>query len=66
MYAQKCVQLGINYIPVPERALSADGFLRPEHFGEDSTHANSAYGRVILDALETRLGEKFMAWNSFG
>lgn len=66
MYAQKCVQLGIDYIPVPEQALSADGFLRPEHFGEDSTHANPAYGRVILDALEARLGEKFMAWNSFG
>lgn len=66
MYAEKCAELGIDYIRVPDQALSVGGFLRPEHFGEDSTHANSTYGRIILDLLEARLGEKFMAWNSFG
>jgi hypothetical protein len=66
MYADKCAALGIDYVRVPESAISANGFLKPEHFGADSTHANAAYGRAILDAIEARLGRKFMAWNSFG
>jgi len=66
MYADKCLELGIDYMRVPEPAISADGFLKPEHFGSDSTHANAAYGRIILDTIEARLGQKFMAWNSFG
>lgn len=66
MYAQKCEELGIDYINVPERAISADGFLPPEFFGSDSTHANAAYGRMILDSIEARLGRKLVAWNCFG
>jgi hypothetical protein len=66
MYNDTCRTIGIDYMPVPATAVSDDGFLKPEHFGEDSTHANPAYGRLILDALEARLGQKFMAWNCFG
>lgn len=66
MYADKCRELGIEYMPVPAQAISSDGFLKPEHFGSDSTHANSAYGRIILNAIEDRLGQKLIAWNSFG
>ncbi|WP_186208725.1 hypothetical protein [Burkholderia gladioli] len=66
MYAEKCDELGIDYMAVPERAVTADGFLPSEYFGQDSTHANAAYGRVILDLIETRLGKKLVAWNCFG
>lgn len=66
MYSEKCNALGIDYVRVPEAGVTAEGFLKPAHFGADSTHANSVYGRLILDMLETRIGRKFTAWNSFG
>ena len=66
MYAKKCSELAIEYIGVPRTGISDEGFLAPSHYGADSTHANSAYGRLILDLLELRVGGKFDAWNSFG
>jgi hypothetical protein len=66
MYADKCAELGIDYMRVPESAIGDDGFLKPEHYGQDSTHANADYGRVILDSIEAGLGRRLNAWNSFG
>lgn len=66
MYADECQRLNIEYLRVPPDGLSDTGFLRPEHYGVDSTHANADYGRLILQMLEQRLGRKFLAWNSFG
>lgn len=66
MYQKTCSELGIEYMKVPPSAIDGSGFLKPEHYGPDSTHANALYGNVIIDALESRFGCKFVGWNSFG
>src|SRR4029078_4023590 len=42
---------GIGFVPVPLDSLDADGFLRRDFYGQDVTHANSDYGRLVLRDL---------------
>ena len=51
--AETCLDLGIEYIPVPTESLVGGRFLRPELF-QDATHANGAYGELILSQIEER------------
>jgi len=39
---------GAVYIGAPEETMDADGFLKEEYWSRDITHANSAYGRLML------------------
>lgn len=45
-------ELGIQLLPPPLPTITPDGFLKPEYFGKDASHANSAYGEALLDQIE--------------
>jgi hypothetical protein len=49
---------GVDYLPAPAGAQDAMGFLRPEYWAGDVTHANAAYGILFMDAIAQRLGLK--------
>ena len=41
-------ELGIIPLSDPPRARTAAGFLHPDYWGDDATHANPAYGALML------------------
>lgn len=43
--------VGNRYLPAPEEAFDADGFLRIE-YAADPTHGNEAYGALLIRAIE--------------
>ncbi len=43
--ARKC---GAVYVGAPEETMDDDGFLKEEYWSRDITHANPAYGRLML------------------
>lgn len=47
---EKMSEIGIPFVGVPADAVDADGFLRPELYG-DGFHASAAYGALMLDSL---------------
>jgi hypothetical protein len=49
-----CCELGIRVMMPPERALDSKGFLRPEYYARDATHANWLYGERVLREIEDR------------
>jgi hypothetical protein len=50
--------LGAELIGVPPEAITPDGFLVPRYCAHaDPTHANSAYGRLVLDQMLAFCGE---------
>lgn len=52
---------GVPFVPVPEAARTADGFLRMELAAADATHASWYYGEIMLEDLLTACvhGEAF-------
>jgi hypothetical protein len=46
-----CREMGIELIEPPPGTQSNDGFLFPQYHANDATHANAAYGRLVLDQL---------------
>jgi hypothetical protein len=51
---QFCSSLDIEVMPPPAAAVDAEGYLGPDYYADDATHANAAYGELILDTIETR------------
>lgn len=51
--AHLCQQWGIGFLPAPQEAMDADGFLKPDYYADDATHANAAYGELVLRQLES-------------
>ena len=47
-----CDELGVCLVPAPKQAVSADGFLQPQYYADDASHANAAYGELVLRQLE--------------
>jgi hypothetical protein len=43
-----CARMGIGYVPAPNSANDAEGFLHPR-YEEDGVHANAAYGALVLE-----------------
>ncbi len=43
-----CEEFGIEVLPPPPAALDEEGFLAPEYYASDATHANPAYGELVL------------------
>ena len=52
IYRETARALGMAWLPPPGAALTPDGYLRPDLWDEDPTHANARYGALYLDALE--------------
>lgn len=48
-------KMGIEDCPVPPQALDDRGFLAKSFFARDITHANEAYGRLLLECFESLL-----------
>lgn len=46
-----CETIGVNFIDVPARAIDKDGFLLPDYCQNDPTHANKAYGALVLQQV---------------
>ena len=44
--------LGVRLLPPPEGTQTPEGFLKPEYYRNDATHANAAYGELALRQLE--------------
>lgn len=41
----------MRFLPVPAGSLSGEGYLAEEYYGSDVTHANEAYGALVLDQI---------------
>ncbi len=48
-------RIGATFVPVPASAQTADGCLKPEYSMADSSHANGAFGALMLDEIEAAL-----------
>lgn len=48
---QVCAEWGVGFLPAPASARTQEGFLKPELYAADGTHANSAYGALVLKQL---------------
>ncbi|MBO0662528.1 GSCFA domain-containing protein [Jiella sp. CQZ9-1] len=46
-----CAEIGVKFLPNPEGTRNADGFLEPAYYGRDSSHANVAYGGLVVEQL---------------
>ena len=45
----------VQMLPVPQAAMTPDGFLHPDYYGPDATHANAAYGALVLEQIAATL-----------
>jgi hypothetical protein len=55
MMRETADRLAVEFWPVSALAMTDEGYLRREYWGEDATHANAAYGALMLDDYEMRL-----------
>lgn len=46
---------GVRTLPVPRKALTAEGYLADAFLAKDMAHANERYGKLILDKLVYRM-----------
>ena len=49
-----CGELGIEIFPPPAAAVDSAGFLASDYYANDATHANYAYGELLIREVETR------------
>lgn len=47
-----CENYGIDIVPPPPASITPAGFLSEDYYGSDVTHANAAYGKLVLEQLE--------------
>ena len=60
---QECLQetaeaAGAQFLAIPAGAQDPDGLLMPEYCAPDATHANAAYGRLVVHALHALVGAR--------
>ena len=48
LIAEAATRHGACFIPVPDELRDKEGFLKPEHWANDVTHANEVYGDIML------------------
>lgn len=51
IYRDACKELGITYVPAPEKALDRDGMLDARAWSIDPVHANAWYGHFVLEQI---------------
>lgn len=49
-----CGKLSVRFLEAPEQALDEKGFLKRDYYNRDATHANAAYGALVLDGIVTK------------
>lgn len=52
LLAEVCAELGIEIMMPPAETLDEDGYLAPEFYANDATHANIAFGEQLVAAIE--------------
>jgi hypothetical protein len=52
MFRQDANRHRVEFLPVPPEVVDTEGFLKPQFWADDLTHANPAYGQIILERLE--------------
>ena len=50
-----CKDWNMQFFNAPEQSRTVDGFLKPEFYGKDATHANIPYGELMLTELENHV-----------
>lgn len=50
---QLCTEWGMLLLPPPAGSQTAEGYLKHEFYADDATHANAAYGELVLQQLES-------------
>ena len=58
IYKEQAEDEGVEYIPVPDAVTDERGYLKPQFWAHDATHANPAYGQVVLDHLIETLSRR--------
>ena len=48
MFRAEAQKVGAVFVPVPAETLDDEGYLKPEYSADDVTHANEAYGALML------------------
>lgn len=46
-----CVASDIQFVKAPAASLDENGFMRPEGYGPDATHANKWYGQLLVQQI---------------
>lgn len=46
-----CGRAGVTLLPNPPETLTPEGFLAPEFYAKDATHANRRYGQSVLNQI---------------
>lgn len=46
-----CGKAGVIFLPSPAETLTPEGFLAPEFYAKDATHANRRYGQSVLNQI---------------
>jgi len=47
-----CTEWDVRLLPPPQGTQTPEGYLKPEYYKNDATHANPAYGELVLRQLE--------------
>lgn len=58
MHQDLCSKMGLRFIPAVPAAISEQGFLLPEYWEKDATHANALYGQRLLEHLQQQLKDQ--------
>ena len=51
IYSRLCTQINVDFVRAPISAQDGEGFLLPEYYSNNATHANSSYGALVLDLV---------------
>lgn len=62
---QLCIEWGMLLLPPPAGSQTAEGYLKHEFYADDATHANAAYGELVLKQLEN-IGQSNIRDISYG
>jgi hypothetical protein len=65
LQARICTENGIELIPPPAASLDPEGFMVPECYGSDATHAGEFYGELLLHQIEARMDAQIRSWSTF-
>jgi hypothetical protein len=57
----QAARIGAVFVPVPASAQTADGCLKPEYSVGDASHANGAFGALMLGEIEAALAQAEVA-----
>jgi hypothetical protein len=61
-----CEEWDVGLVPPPGEAVDSSGFLKRDYYAKDATHANAAYGELVLRQLERLAAQGEMVAQKIG